>query len=163
MLSTKKREASVRLATRPDLLAAEGKTVISKKVPNPTDKFVGSKVRLRRNMLGLNQTKLAVPLGVTYQQVQKYETGTSRIGAGRLQQIAEVLQVPISYFFEGAPSVSDNRSTAKNVSGLPDYAKQFINTREGQAIAKAFSEIGNGDLKDCLANLIKCVASEAEK
>ena len=136
--------------------------LMSKKVPNPTDKYVGSKVRMRRTTLGLNQTKLAVPIGVTYQQVQKYETGTSRIGAGRLQQIAEVLQVPISFFFEGAPSVVD-KSSAKNASNLPDYAKQFINTREGQAIAKAFLEIGNAQLKHCLANLIQCVASEAEK
>lgn len=135
---------------------------ISKKLPNPTDKYVGGKVRLRRVMLGLNQTQLAVPLGVTYQQVQKYETGASRIGAGRLQQIAECLQVPISFFFDGAPSIVD-KSPSKNAGNLPDYAKHFINTREGQAIAKAFSEIENTHLRDCIANLIQCVASGADK
>jgi transcriptional regulator with XRE-family HTH domain len=134
----------------------------SKKQPNPTDRFVGSKVRSRRLMLGLNQTELATPLGVTYQQVQKYETGNSRIGAGRLQQIAQILQVPISFFFEGAPSVVD-KSSAKSASSLPDYAKSFINTKDGQAIAKAFSDIENVHLRECITDLINCLSGEIDK
>src|SRR5436853_4963170 len=75
-----------------------------KKAPNPIDKHVGSRVRMRRMMLGMSQEKLGDALGLTFQQVQKYEKGTNRIGASRLQQISLILQVPISFFFEGAPA-----------------------------------------------------------
>jgi transcriptional regulator with XRE-family HTH domain len=70
---------------------------------HPTDKHVGSRVRMRRLMLGRSQTQLGEALGVTFQQVQKYEKGTNRIGASRLQQISDTFQVPIGFFFEGVP------------------------------------------------------------
>ena len=76
---------------------------MAKKAPNPIDKHVGSRVRMRRMMLSMSQEKLGDALGLTFQQVQKYEKGTNRIGASRLQQIAHILQVPVSFFFEGAP------------------------------------------------------------
>jgi transcriptional regulator with XRE-family HTH domain len=76
---------------------------VAKKLPNPTDKYVGARVRMRRLMLDMSQTTLADALGLTFQQVQKYEKGTNRIGASRLQHISQFLQVPISFFFEGAP------------------------------------------------------------
>ena len=77
---------------------------MAKKAPNPIDKHVGSRVRMRRMMLGMSQEKLGDALGLTFQQVQKYEKGTNRIGASRLQQISLILQVPVSFFFEGAPA-----------------------------------------------------------
>jgi transcriptional regulator with XRE-family HTH domain len=70
-----------------------------KNPPNPVDKHVGSRVRMRRVMLGMSQEKLGRALGITFQQVQKYEKGTNRIGASRLQHIARVLQVPVAFFF----------------------------------------------------------------
>jgi len=76
---------------------------MAKKAPNPIDKHVGSRVRMRRMMLSMSQEKLGDALGLTFQQVQKYEKGTNRVGASRLQQIAQILQVPVSFFFEGAP------------------------------------------------------------
>ena len=76
---------------------------MAKKTPNPTDKHVGSRVRMRRMMLNMSQEKLGDALGLTFQQVQKYEKGTNRIGASRLQQISNILQVPVSFFFEGGP------------------------------------------------------------
>ena len=75
-----------------------------KKAPNPIDKHVGSRVRMRRMMLGMSQEKLGDALDLTFQQVQKYEKGTNRIGASRLQQISHILQVPVAFFFEGAPA-----------------------------------------------------------
>ena len=75
-----------------------------KKIPNPIDRHVGSRVRMRRVMLGMSQEKLGGALGLTFQQVQKYEKGTNRIGASRLQQISRTLDVPPAFFFEGAPS-----------------------------------------------------------
>ena len=77
---------------------------MAKKAPNPIDKHVGSRVRMRRMMLGMSQEKLGDALGLTFQQVQKYEKGANRIGASRLQQISLILQVPVSFFFEGAPA-----------------------------------------------------------
>src|ERR1700756_2733344 len=72
--------------------------------PNPIDIHVGSRVRFRRMLLGMSQEKLGEKLGLTFQQVQKYEKGINRIGASRLQQISRTLDVPPAYFFEGAPS-----------------------------------------------------------
>ena len=78
------------------------------KAPNPVDKYVGSRVRMRRIMLGMSQEKLGEALGLTFQQIQKYEKGTNRVGASRIQQIAEILQVPVSFLFEGGPSGAAN-------------------------------------------------------
>ena len=83
---------------------------------NPIDKHVGSRVRMRRLMLDMSQTNLADALGLTFQQVQKYEKGTNRIGASRLQQISQILQVPVPFFFEGAPAAS----------GLPQAAPDGV-------------------------------------
>ena len=93
--------------------------MIAKKAPNPTDKHVGSRVRMRRMMLGMSQEKLGDALGLTFQQVQKYEKGTNRIGASRLQQIAHILQVPVSFFFEGAPSVQPGDAHGRHGAKRP--------------------------------------------
>src|SRR5664280_2449803 len=77
---------------------------MSTKAPNPVDKYVGSRVRMRRIMLGMSQEKLGEALGLTFQQVQKYEKGTNRVGASRIQQISAILQVPVSFLFEGGHS-----------------------------------------------------------
>src|SRR5215471_6468678 len=84
-----------------------------KKAPNPTDRHVGSRVRMRRKMLAMSQEQLADALGITYQQVQKNEKGDNRIAASRLQQISQILQVPVAFFFEGAP----NAAAAHDSSG----------------------------------------------
>jgi DNA-binding XRE family transcriptional regulator len=85
------------------------KQAIVKKAPNPVDKHVGSRVRMRRMMLGMSQEKLGDGLGLTFQQVQKYEKGANRIGASRLQHISHILQVPVPFFFEGAPHLTGRR------------------------------------------------------
>jgi transcriptional regulator with XRE-family HTH domain len=77
---------------------------MAKKAPNPIDKHVGSRVRVRRMILAMSQAKLGDALCLTFQQLQKYEKGTNRIGASRLQQISHILQVPVSFFFDGAPT-----------------------------------------------------------
>src|ERR1700751_4114459 len=88
-------------------------SLMAKKAPNPIDKHVGSRVRMRRMMLAMSQEKLGDALGLTFQQVQKYEKGTNRIGASRLQQISHILQVPVAFFFEGAPHVVGMPSLAE--------------------------------------------------
>src|SRR5580700_12222426 len=102
--------------------------MIAKKAPNPIDKHVGSRVRMRRMMLGMSQEKLGNNLGLTFQQVQKYEKGTNRIGASRLQQISQILQVPVSFFFEGAPTNANTPRTdgSMNEAPSPAYVSDFL-------------------------------------
>ena len=95
-----------------------------KKAPNPVDKHVGSRVRMARKMLGMSQEKLAEGLGLTFQQVQKYESGTNRIGASRLQHISHILQIPVPLFFEGAPHVLGQHERIGEVPSL-DYMSEF--------------------------------------
>jgi transcriptional regulator with XRE-family HTH domain len=83
----------------------------NKKKPNPIDIHVGSRIRLRRTMLGMSQEKLGEALGITFQQIQKYEKGTNRVGASRLQNISTILNVPVSFFFEDAPGDPATGST----------------------------------------------------
>src|SRR5215467_14082693 len=92
---------------------------MTKKTPNPIDKHVGARVRMRRMMVGMSQEKLGDALGLTFQQVQKYEKGTNRIGASRLQQIASILQVPVAFFFEGAPDLVGNSPQGVRPTPLP--------------------------------------------
>ena len=100
---------------------------MAKKAPNPIDKHVGSRVRMRRMMLGMSQEKLGDALGLTFQQVQKYEKGTNRIGASRLQQISLILQVPVSFFFEGAPP-PPGRTYGLSEAPSPEYVTTFLAT-----------------------------------
>ena len=121
---------------------------LAKKAPNPTDKHVGSRVRMRRMMLGMSQEKLGDSLGLTFQQVQKYEKGTNRIGASRLQQISHVLQVPVAFFFEGAPNaqmVGRHEGLAEAPS--PAYVSDFLATADGLALTKAFMRIEDSKLR----------------
>src|SRR5262245_9057127 len=96
-----------------------------KKGPSPTDKHVGSRVRMRRMMLEMSQTKLGDMLGVTFQQIQKYETGKNRIGAGRLQEIARIFEVPVAFFYQGA-SAQESGETAVPAH---TYVDEFLATR----------------------------------
>ena len=107
------------------------------KAPNPVDRHVGSRVRMRRIMLGMSQEKLGEGLGLTFQQIQKYEKGANRIGASRIQQISEILQVPVSFLFEGVPGASDVEGFSGPLS--PVYVADFLATAEGLALIRAFS------------------------
>src|SRR2546421_10175277 len=112
--------------------------MMAKKAPNPIDRHVGSRVRMRRMMLGMSQEKLGHGLGLTFQQVQKYEKGTNRIGASRLQQISHILQVPEAFFFERAPHVQGQSDGMKDAPA-PAYESDFLASSEGLALTKAFS------------------------
>src|ERR1700687_5717384 len=107
--------------------------MLAKKAPHPTDKHVGSRVRMRRMILGMSQENLGDALGLTFQQVQKYEKGTNRIGASRLQQISHILQVPVSFFFAGAPHLHGSTEGMKEAPS-PAYVSDFLATSEGLAL-----------------------------
>src|SRR5258708_13960027 len=116
-----------------------------KKSPNSTDKHVGSRVRMRRMMLEMSQTELGNDIGLTFQQVQKYEKGTNRIGAGRLHEISRILQVPISFFFEGSPREPGARGDTGGPP-VPPHVTDFPPPPDGPALTKAFIQINDAHL-----------------
>ena len=132
-----------------------------KKVPNPIDKHVGSRVRMRRMMLGMSQEKLGDALHLTFQQVQKYEKGTNRIGASRLQQISHILQVPVSFFFEGAPVPEGMGGMSEAPS--PAYVADFLSTSDGLALTKAFMRIKQQNVRRRIVDLVRAVAGEEDQ
>ena len=133
---------------------------MAKKAPNPIDKHVGSRVRMRRMMLGMSQEKLGDAIGLTFQQVQKYEKGSNRIGASRLQQIALILQVPVSFFFEGAPP-PPIQATGLSVPLDPDLTTGLLSTSEGLVLARAFMRIRNVRLRRRIVELVEEMAADA--
>lgn len=134
---------------------------IAKKVPNPIDRHVGSRVRMRRMMLGMSQEKLGDALGLTFQQVQKYEKGANRIGASRLQQISQILQVPVSFFFEGVPSPrTEQRTEGLSEAPSPAYVSDFLATSDGLALTKAFVRITDAKLRRRIVDLVEQIAGE---
>jgi transcriptional regulator with XRE-family HTH domain len=133
---------------------------MAKKAPNPIDKHVGSRVRMRRMMLSMSQEKLGDALGLTFQQVQKYEKGTNRIGASRLQQIANILQVPVSFFFEGAPHIPGQVAGGMSEAPSPAYVSDFLATSDGLSLTKAFMRIKNGKLRRRIVDLVEQIAGD---
>jgi transcriptional regulator with XRE-family HTH domain len=134
--------------------------MIAKKAPNPTDKHVGSRVRMRRMMLSMSQEKLGDALALTFQQVQKYEKGTNRIGASRLQQISQILQVPVSFFFEGAPAaVTVGHQDGLSEAPSPAYVSDFLATPDGLALIKAFVKITDSKLRRRIVDLVEQITS----
>jgi transcriptional regulator with XRE-family HTH domain len=133
--------------------------VATKKSPNPTDRHVGARVRMRRMMLSMSQEKLGDALGLTFQQVQKYEKGTNRIGASRLQHISRILQVPISFLFEGAPEIP-GQTTGMDEAPSPAYVADFLSTSEGLALTKAFTRIQDGKLRRRIVDLVEEISGE---
>jgi transcriptional regulator with XRE-family HTH domain len=135
------------------------KEAIVKRIANPVDKHVGSRIRMRRLMLGMSQEKLGNGLGLTFQQVQKYEKGTNRIGAGRLQLISQLLQVPLPFLFEGAPHLP-GQSSGIGPEPSPAYVFNFLATTDGLALTKAFMQIKQASLRRRIVNLVEEIAGE---
>jgi transcriptional regulator with XRE-family HTH domain len=131
---------------------------MSTKAPNPVDKYVGSRVRMRRIMLGMSQEKLGEALGLTFQQVQKYEKGTNRVGASRIQQISEILQVPVSFLFEGGPSGMANADGVRE-GPSPSYVSDFLATSEGLTLTRAFTRIADAKLRRSIVELVEQIAA----
>jgi transcriptional regulator with XRE-family HTH domain len=137
-------------------MAAEDKTDFT---PNPTDVHVGARVRLRRKHLGISQTQLANDLGLTFQQVQKYERGFNRVSASKLYDMARSLGVPISYFFEGLPDPLNEADDA----GLDDQqaVQAFLLTSEGLDIARAFPRIASASVRRRIVQLVVSMSDDA--
>jgi len=134
------------------------------KIPNPTDKYVGSRVRMRRMMLGMSQEKLADALGLTFQQVQKYEKGTNRISASRLQAISQILDAPVHFFFEGAPNTvkGGHGSHGLGESPSPAYVTDFLTTSDGLALVKAFVKIKDSALRRSIVRMVEAITADQD-
>ena len=132
---------------------------MAKKVPNPVDKHVGSRVRMRRLILSMSQEKLGDLLGLTFQQVQKYEKGTNRISASRLQQISNILQVPVPFFFEGVPHLPGHSGGTREAPS-PAYVSDFLATSDGLALIKAYVRLKNNKLRRTITALVGQIADE---
>ena len=131
---------------------------MTRKLPNPVDVHVGGRVRMRRMLVGMSQEKLGEALGLTFQQVQKYEKGANRIGASRLYQIGSVLGVPIEYFFDGLEQ--DSHVGAAFSGGLQT---EFLSTAEGIQLNSAFFAISDPQLRKRILDLLKTLAGMAEE
>ncbi len=131
------------------------------KKPNPVDAHVGSRVRLRRMLLGMSQERLGESMGLTFQQVQKYEKGVNRIGASRLFQISKILDVPVQFFFEEAPHVGGDGGTAARGLAEPDseaFILEFLNSREGLELNRAFVKIADPKVRKSVVDLVRALS-----
>lgn len=134
---------------------------MAKKSPNPIDRHVGSRVRMRRMLVGISQEKLGEALGLTFQQVQKYEKGTNRIGASRLQHIGKVLGVTVDFFFEGSPQPDQPGGGFSDVSST-SYQADFLSTSEGVQLMKAFVRIKDGKVRRRLVDLVSALGGDED-
>jgi transcriptional regulator with XRE-family HTH domain len=126
------------------------------KKANPIDGQVGNRVRIRRMLIGMSQEKLGDHLGLTFQQVQKYEKGINRIGAGRLFEIARILDVPIDFFYDGVGTPSDGVGEAR----AP--VMEFVSSTEGLQLSLAFMKIKDPKVRKRVLDLVKSLAEEEE-
>lgn len=127
------------------------------KTPNAIDSYVGARIRTRRQQLGMSQERLADQIGVTFQQVQKYEKGINRIGASRLQRIADVLRASPSFFFEQEDS-EPLTLRGLDLSANADPVAEFLQSKEGLALNRAFLKITDRNVRETVIALVKAMA-----
>ncbi len=125
------------------------------KTSDPIDKHVGSRLRMRRMMLGMSQEKLAEAFGLTFQQVQKYEKGANRMGASRLQRAAQILDVSVPFFFKGAPGGHKLGGDAPSTA----YVDEFVSSPEGLRLVKAFLRIARPGVRHRIVNVVQEIAA----
>lgn len=126
-----------------------------RKSPDAIDKHVGARIRLRRNMVGVSQEKLAEGLGITFQQVQKYEKGMNRVGASRLQKIAAILEAPISFFFEEGPS-----ATMTAEGWVSDTPTELLTSKDCVALVRAYIAIDDKKIQQKVLSLVRSLSAD---
>jgi transcriptional regulator with XRE-family HTH domain len=125
---------------------------------DPLDIHVGSRVRMQRMLRKLTQQDLADALGLSFQQVQKYEKGMSRIGAARLQTIARTLTVPVSFFFEGSPARGDDAGEDAGSSADAAFVHKMAAMSDGIRLAQAFMAIGDSAMRRQVVEVVESMA-----
>lgn len=126
--------------------------------PNPVDIHVGSRVRLRRTLLGMSQEKLGTAVGLTFQQIQKYERGANRIGSSRLFQFAQVLDVPVSFFFDDMPEEIARSQPGASLNASESFQQDQFARRETLELVRAYYKIRNSNVRKRVFELTKAVA-----
>ncbi len=134
---------------------------MAKKQPTSIDAHIGSCVRLRRMQIGMSQEKLAGLLGLTFQQIQKYEKGTNRIGAGRLYEIAHLFGIPVSYFFEHAPQLIDDEGVGRTSVDADNHILKFASSPEGFQLARAFMKVSDSRVRKRMIELVESLTGDA--
>lgn len=137
-------------------------TMNTRKASNPIDVHVGARVRMRRVLLGMSQEKLGESLGITFQQVQKYEKGTNRIGASRLFKISQVLGVPVSYFYEELAGNSEKAVAGFGESQSQGYVVDFLSSSEGLQLNKAFMKIQDPRVRRKVVELVRTLGDTSD-
>lgn len=132
---------------------------VTNRSANPVDVHVGARIRLRRLWLRMSQDHLGEKLGVTFQQVQKYERGANRVGASRLWGMSEALEVPIEYFFEGLSDVAPGMAEGDQTPMVYD----FINSPDGVQLAAAYSRITDPRVRRQVLQLVRVLAGDGEE
>ena len=137
---------------------------MAKKTPNAIDRHVGSRLRMRRVLMGMSQEKLGEHLGVTFQQVQKYEKGMNRMGASRLQNASRALEVPVEFFFRDAPQfeAAHKATQGSSASADGDYVADFLSSNEGIELNQAFVRIKDRKLRRRIVELVRAAAGVDE-
>ena len=144
-------------------MKADAMPADSKRMPNPVDVHVGNRMRMRRMLIGMSQEKLGERLGLTFQQVQKYEKGTNRVSASRLFHVAQVLSVPVQYFYEDLPAgAEDAGQEGFGESGEQAVITNFLNSSEGLQLNRAFHQITDTDVRRRVVELVKSIAADKE-
>lgn len=128
------------------------------KTPEAADRHVGTRARMRRLMLGLSQTDVASAVGLTFQQLQKYEKGVNRISASRLQQLSSVLRVPVPFFFEGLSGPAKSTKGAGR-SSVPPEVSDFLATSDGLRFVTAYMQIKRRSLRQAIAQFIEGISA----
>jgi len=131
------------------------------RLPNPVDLHVGARIRLRRRMQGVSQERLAEALGLTFQQVQKYERGANRVSASKLYEIAATLRTPVSYFFDGLDDPASGRAVGE-AGGDEQTVHAFLMTSEGLDLARGFARIPRGRVRRRILELVRALADEGD-
>lgn len=129
--------------------------------PNPVDVHVGSRVRLRRTLLGMSQEKLGKAVSLTFQQIQKYERGANRIGSSRLYQLAKILDVPISFFFDGIEERLKREGTGVSEGAQEPYESDQLSRRETLELVRAYYRITDPAVRKKIFDLVKAVSGPA--
>ncbi|MBI1238050.1 MAG: helix-turn-helix domain-containing protein [Alphaproteobacteria bacterium] len=136
---------------------------MTKKQGNPIDTHVGRRVRLRRMLIGMSQEKLGELLGLTFQQVQKYEKGVNRIGSGRLHQIGQILGVPVQYFFDDMPGgIPDGGMGMAESATAPAFEMGDVTSPEGIQLNRYFYRIRDARVRRRIIDLVRALAGEED-
>ena len=131
--------------------------------PDPIDRYVGSRVRARRVVIRLSQTKLGEAIGVTFQQVQKYENGTNRIGASNLFKIAKTLGVDVAYFFDGVQEIADSMLTGSPEVALAGVKEDPLTSRDAIELMHNYYRVKDANVRKRLAQFVKTLAHSTDE